>query len=359
MNASSNSPAATDFFTIDALCQPEQETPGAFDALTRLAMRLFKVPVALISIVQEERDRQYFLSHQGLGEPWRGQRQTPLSHSFCQHVKREGKPLMVSDARVHPLVADNRAVDELNVIAYLGVPIIAPEGSPAGALCVIENQVREWTETELETLKDLARCVNDEILLRAMLALNETQLRKSLRYNAMRESIAMAFMSPDLPVHTRFEELLRASCKALGMKAGRICKTGCGQAEPLFDHDEQGHIAALERRTDFKALTSEVISECRHVAFDDLAKSHNSDGLCGSYAGTPLILNGVLHGVVEFFSDEPRSQTWSEEEFSILSIVSMFATAHLSVFGQIKNLKQSEEALLHYIAQQRQPVAAS
>src|SRR3954454_8796989 len=81
--------------------QPEE----AFDRLTRLATRALGVPVALVSLVGP--DRQFFKSQTGLAEPWASARQTPLTHSFCQHVVATGEPLVVSDARVHPLVKEN------------------------------------------------------------------------------------------------------------------------------------------------------------------------------------------------------------------------------------------------------------
>lgn len=74
----------------------------AFDNLTRLVRDLLGVPVALISLV--DADRQWFKSSAGLSEPWASQRQTPLSHSFCQHVVERGEPFVVDEARIHPLV---------------------------------------------------------------------------------------------------------------------------------------------------------------------------------------------------------------------------------------------------------------
>jgi len=101
-----------------------------FDRLTRLATSLFNTPVALVSIVEFERDRQFFASEQGLSEPWASKRETPLTHSFCQHVKTSGAPLVVPDARQNSLVQDNLAVRDLGVVAYLGVPIYGPEQDP-------------------------------------------------------------------------------------------------------------------------------------------------------------------------------------------------------------------------------------
>src|SRR5829696_5678133 len=68
-----------------------------FDRLTRLARRLLGVPVALVSLL--DADRQFFLSAQGLPEPWAVLRQTPLSHSFCRSVVEAGLPMCVSDVR--------------------------------------------------------------------------------------------------------------------------------------------------------------------------------------------------------------------------------------------------------------------
>ena len=140
-----------------------------FDRLTKLASTLCDAPVALVSIVEEHQDRQFFTSAVGLAEPWATRRQTPLSHSFCQHVKASGAPLVVSDARVHQLVKDNLAIPELGVIAYLGVPIFGPDGLAIGALCAIDGDPREWTGLEIEHLTALSGAVSDRVKLRAAL----------------------------------------------------------------------------------------------------------------------------------------------------------------------------------------------
>jgi GAF domain-containing protein len=100
------------------LDSPAEET---FDRFTRLASTILKTPVSLVSLV--DRDRQFFKSSVGLQEPWASQRQTPLSHSFCQHLVDSSEPLLVVDARIHPLLRDNLAVIDLGVVAYLGIPI--------------------------------------------------------------------------------------------------------------------------------------------------------------------------------------------------------------------------------------------
>ena len=137
----------------------------SFDRLTRLAARLVGAPVALVSGV--DRDRQFFKSCLGLPEPWATRRETPLSHSFCQHVVAEREPVIVSDARKDKRVLDNLAIRDLGVIAYLGVPLMTREGHAIGTLCVIDHEPRIWRNEEVALIKDVAAIVVNEITLRA------------------------------------------------------------------------------------------------------------------------------------------------------------------------------------------------
>ena len=72
---------------------------------------------------------------------------TPLSHSFCQHALESREPLVIEDARSHPLVRDNPAIRDLGVVAYAGVPLVTRRGHALGTLCVIDHQPRAWTAT--------------------------------------------------------------------------------------------------------------------------------------------------------------------------------------------------------------------
>ncbi len=134
---------------------------AAFDRLTRLATRVLGVPVALVSLVDV--DRQIFKGAVGLGEPWMSRRETPLSHSFCQHVVASSEPLIIEDARDHPLVRDNLAIPDLGVVAYAGIPLITADGHVLGSFCAIDHEPRDWTESDLATLRDLAAAATTEI----------------------------------------------------------------------------------------------------------------------------------------------------------------------------------------------------
>jgi hypothetical protein len=143
------------------------DTPpeDVFDQLTRVAARVTKSPMALVSIVDV--DRQFLKSRIGSLNTGPARRETPISHSFCQYAVISKEPLIIPDAREHPLVKDNPAVTEYGVIAYLGVPLVTPEGYALGTLCVLDSKPREWQEEHVEVLRSLASAIISTLNSRA------------------------------------------------------------------------------------------------------------------------------------------------------------------------------------------------
>jgi len=128
-----------------------------FDRVTRMAQRLFDVPIALISLVDE--DRQWFKSRQGLE-----MRETPRAFSFCSHAIAGDEILQVADAEVDARFADNPLVlGDPNIRFYAGAPISAPDGSKLGTLCVIDRRPRHLSVGDVEALRDLAHMVEAEV----------------------------------------------------------------------------------------------------------------------------------------------------------------------------------------------------
>lgn len=138
----------------------------AFDRLTRMVARLLDAPTALVSLV--DADRQFFKSGVGLSEELARARETPLSHSFCKHVVVERRPLVVPDARLHHLVANNDAIRDYGVLAYVGMPLTTSDGETLGTLCAMDTRPREWSTEALATLEDLAAAAVAEIELRLL-----------------------------------------------------------------------------------------------------------------------------------------------------------------------------------------------
>ncbi len=128
-----------------------------FDRITRTAQRLFKVPFALISLIDAE--RQWFKSCQGLSAT-----ETPRDISFCGHAILDQDVFLVPNALNDPRFADNPLVTGGPQIRfYAGQPLCAADGSRIGTLCVIDTVPREMSESEQQALRDLAAWAEQEL----------------------------------------------------------------------------------------------------------------------------------------------------------------------------------------------------
>ncbi|MDG5816903.1 histidine kinase dimerization/phosphoacceptor domain -containing protein [Chitinispirillales bacterium ANBcel5] len=153
---------------LKAVALLDSPTEEAFDRLSRLATRFVHAPVSLVTLI--DANRQYFKSCIGLPEPWQSSRETPLSHSFCQHNRIVGRPLVIEDARKHPIFKENPAIWDLRVIAYLGIPLVTSDGYVLGSFCVIDSKPRKWSDEDISIMQDLTAAVMTEIHLRTEIA---------------------------------------------------------------------------------------------------------------------------------------------------------------------------------------------
>ena len=138
------------------------------DRLATLVRTMLDVPTALVTLVGP--DEQVFPGAVGLPGAWQQRRRTPLSHSFCRYVRDNGRPLVVRDAREVEVLAGNGAIADLGVVAYCGVPLLGPDGAVVGAVCAIDGRPRDWTDTDVEVLTQIAGLAASELRLRALTA---------------------------------------------------------------------------------------------------------------------------------------------------------------------------------------------
>ncbi|MBS2038237.1 diguanylate cyclase [bacterium] len=142
----------------------EPEARVAFERFARLASSLLNMPIALVTLLDE--DRQVFLSQQGMQEPWCSRAETPLEYSYCQRLLLQNGPLQVEDSLRHPDFQNHPGREALDIGAYLGVPLKLDDSITLGALCVIDHQAREFSQRDVDLLQDLAESVVSDIRLR-------------------------------------------------------------------------------------------------------------------------------------------------------------------------------------------------
>ena len=143
-----------DLYSIPLL---DQDADAHFDRLTRLAAETFDAPIALISLVDAE--RQWFRSRVGLAAT-----ETERCHAFCAHAVAANEALVVPDATNDRRFVDNPLVSgSPDIRFYAGVPVAGPSGRPLGTLCVIDSTPRDLEPARLNILVELAGVVEREI----------------------------------------------------------------------------------------------------------------------------------------------------------------------------------------------------
>lgn len=172
------------------------DTPpdGAFERLTALAAKHFRVPIAIVSIVDS--DRIWFASHHGVDV-----KQIDRDPGLCASAILHDTAWVVENAATDPRTMTNPlVVGDLGLRFYAGAPLTTHDGHNLGTLCVIDAEPRDFSDEQAETLADMAAIVMDELELR--LAARQTIGRESLlreQAEGMAAALQRSLLPPRLP----------------------------------------------------------------------------------------------------------------------------------------------------------------
>jgi PAS domain S-box-containing protein len=172
--------------SLNTLDTPPDER---FDRITRTAQRLFKAPIALVSLVDGE--RQWFKSRMGLDA-----RATPRNISFCGHAILQSQPFIINDALADERFADNPLVTGAPYVRfYCGIPLHEARGWRIGTLCIIDHVPRTMSQTDLAALKDLAIWAETELNLVSLAEATTITREKEARLRAIVDNAGDAIVT--------------------------------------------------------------------------------------------------------------------------------------------------------------------
>ena len=194
-----------------------------FDRLTEMAAQITGSPIALISLV--DRDRQWVKSHYGCDL-----QESPRKDAFCAYtILDPEKPMIVTDAEKDPRFMHNPFVTgDPHIRFYAGIPLQNGDGLPIGSFCVIDQKPRELTAEQITSIQDLARIAMDYMNVhRSNRKLTNLLMREKEIYNhLLRSTTEMAVEAPsfDDALHSLIDhldpELGYLSCRIRNMQTG-------------------------------------------------------------------------------------------------------------------------------------------
>ncbi len=190
------------------------DTPAepVFDEIAALAARLLGTPMALVTLVDE--DRQWFKANLGLTGS-----QCARDDSFCAHALGKPDLMVIPDATLDERFRDNPfVIGDPNIRFYAGAPLVTSDGQGLGALCVLDKVPRTLTDDQTATLRVLGRQVMAQLELHRLLHQARTQRQELL---SVIDALPAAVIIADAP-DGRISFQNRATEALLGMEAPAI-----------------------------------------------------------------------------------------------------------------------------------------
>ena len=248
-----------------------------FDAIARAASEICGVPIALISLIDTE--RQWFKANVGLP----GINETPRDVAFCDHAIRSDDVLEVPDTHRDARFSANPLVtDDPSIRFYAGAPLVLPGGQRIGTLCVLDREVRQLNGSQLATLRSLAEIVSQTLVMRRDL------IEKTLAVSAVREQAVaqserfMRQIADSLPIRIayidnslRYRFVNQAHCDRYGKSRYQIlghtrAELKGGDSDPVIDDKVSAVMRGEAQHFQFDETTADGIRKIESTLTPDI-----------------------------------------------------------------------------------------
>jgi PAS domain S-box-containing protein len=310
------------------------DTPAEerFDRITRLAQRMFGTQIALVSLV--DADRQWFKSRQGLDAC-----ETGRDISFCGHAILNKEIFHVADARLDPRFSGNPLVlGPPNIRFYAGAPLTTADGYRIGTLCIIDDKPRQLTTAEMAALRDLADCVESEVNRR-----HEERQRNALL--ALTEITSLA----TLDHQTLLRSALQLGCRYLDMPLGIISHIEDDNYVIEVQASPPGTLTDGQSFALGQTYCSIALRGDKVLAIDHMAKSDYASHPCyqafklESYIGVRVLVDGKVYGTLNFSSAEPRtSRRFTEAEIEFVRLLARWVSSTIKHWKLDQSLEREQ-----------------
>ncbi len=292
----------------------------SFDRLASLARRVLGAPVALVTVVDDQRST--WKAAVGVDVPPGTEVHRPLAESFCRHVVSSGEPLAIDDVRHHPLTAGNAAIASTG-LAWVGHPVRSPEGHVLGSFCVVDTVPRAWTADDRSVLSTFAQVASTEVALRLASADAVSALAAA---RAAQRRVALLAAAG---------ELLRA-----GLDLDTVLATVTAIAVPALGQ------AALVRTADRHGAVTARAASIHHEdpAWEARLREHGAEAvqaLDATVGAGQVLRTGRSRRLVVDPSSVGAAGRGRAAELGLTGVLCVPLRAHGRVFGELQVLSQS------------------
>ena len=309
-------------------------TDDRLDRLTEVAQFSLSVPIALVTLV--DNDRQWFKSRQGLNVT-----ETERDLSFCGHVIHQDRPMIVENAADDERFSDNPLVTGApHIRFYAGVPLHDDNGYPLGTLCVIDTQPRWLSDDQFDCLHSLADLAEQTIRQDQHQSRSLQQAERQNAFELARTNRALRLLNEiafelEGGLDEQIQQALAMGRDFLGLDIGIVSDiTGQWYTVRWCDVAEGVDLQPWQRFPLGETYCDMVLSQQRELAIHEMKQSDARNHPCyeafklEAYIGARLESEDGTFGTINFSSPSPR-EPFDDSERLFIRLLSRWVSHQL------------------------------